>query len=159
MPRLQTFSLRSRNRLAQKSTLKHRNYDSDSSGSDSEGERSRSRRSRKKTSLAAAAAAAAVVAQQSHVISPPQYAMFPSHHGQSHSMYRRRKKTTLAVAKKPDETRLAASRGGDSFFTVNLNLFTLLAIIGVAIVIVLMFNMKNQMVGLENKIQVMCATM
>lgn len=156
MPQLQTFSLRNRSRLAQQSASKRRGYDSDSSGSDSENELGRTRRFRKKASLAAAAAAAAAA----QVIAPPQYTMFQSYPGQvQQPMYRRRKKTALAVAKKPADARLASSRGGDSFFTVNLNLFTLLAIIGVVIVIILMFNMKNQMVGLENKIQVMCATM
>lgn len=150
MPQLQTFSLRGRSRLAQRnnqrSAAKRRDYDTDSGSgsSDSEDERVRRRSRKKKASLASA---------------PPQYTVFPTYPAPlpTQPLYRRRKKTSLAAATKPAETRLA-SANNDSFFTVNLNLFTLLAIIGIVIMIVVMFNLKNQVAGLENKMQVMLLT-
>lgn len=150
MPQLQTFSLRGRSRLAQRhnqrSAAKRREYDTDSgSSSDSEDERVRRRSRKKKASLASVPTAA-----------PPQYTVFPTYPAPAQPVYRHRKKTSLAAAK-PAETRLA-SANNDSFFTVNLNLFTLLAIIGIVIMIVVMFNLKNQVAGLENKMQVMLLT-
>ena len=46
-----------------------------------------------------------------------------------------------------------------TIFGVDLNLFTLLAIIAVVAVLVVCINMKSQISGLESKIQVMLATM
>jgi len=75
------------------------------------------------------------------------------------------RKRTQASSKsslsKPDSTKLAHSSSSSqrSFFGVDLNLFTLLAIIGIIAVMVVCLNMKSQISGLESKIQVMLATM
>ena len=79
-----------------------------------------------------------------------------------------RKRTQLAnssssssSATKPSSTKLAhsSSLSQRSFFGVELNLFTLLAIVGIIAVMIICLNMKSQLSGLESKIQVMLATM
>lgn len=68
-----------------------------------------------------------------------------------------RKKTQMAT--KPAPTGLGTISSSKSFFGVDLNLFTLLAIIGIIAVLVVTLNMKSQISGLESKLQVMLATM
>lgn len=71
----------------------------------------------------------------------------------------RKKKTQMTSLSKPASTKLATMNAPKSFFGVDLNLFTLLAIVGIIAVLVVTLNMKSQISGLESKLQVMLATM